>query len=61
MAAVAIVKNPEWAESSIIPCPIMVDEQWVEQPENNRKIVMWENFDKEKIIADLYSVLRSAK
>jgi hypothetical protein len=25
------------------------------------KIVMWENFDKEKIIADLYSILRSAK
>jgi inosine-uridine nucleoside N-ribohydrolase len=54
MAAVAIVKNPEWAESSVIPCPVMVDEKWVEQPENSRKITLWENFDKEGIMQDFY-------
>ncbi|UCH13107.1 MAG: nucleoside hydrolase, partial [Bacteroidales bacterium] len=54
MAAVAIVKNPEWAESTTIPCPRLVNNKWVEQPDNKRKIVIWENFDKEKIIADFY-------
>ena len=42
MAAVAIVKDPSWAEASEIPSPIMTDEKWVERPENSRKIVVWE-------------------
>ncbi len=58
MAAVAIVKNPKWAESSTISCPVMIDENWVEQPDNARKIVLWENFEKDKIIADFYSSLK---
>ncbi len=58
MAAVAIVKNPEWAEASKIPCPIMIDEVWVEQPDNERKIVVWENFDKVKIMDDFYATLK---
>jgi len=59
MAAVAIVKNPEWAESTMIPCPIMVDKKWVEQPENRRKIMLWENFDVKNIIGDFYTVLKN--
>lgn len=58
MAAVAIVKNPKWAKPSIVSCPIMVDENWVEQPDNNRKITIWEYFDKEKIILDFYASLK---
>lgn len=61
MAAVAIVKNPEWAKSSVIPCPIMTDKKWVEQPENLRKIKIWENFDKEKIMLDFFQVMRKFK
>lgn len=58
MAAVAIVKNPNWAESSTIPCPIMIDKNWAEQPNNNRKITVWENFEKKQIISDFYSSLK---
>jgi purine nucleosidase len=57
MAAVAIVKNPQWADSSTIPCPVLIEDKWIEQPDNNRKITIWENFNKEKIIADFYSTL----
>lgn len=57
MAAVAIVKNPKLAESSLIPCPIMIDEKWVEQPGNSRKITIWENFDKEGIMKDFYQTM----
>lgn len=57
MAAVAIVKNPQWAESSSIPAPILIKNQWVEQPDNERKIILWENFDKEKILDDFYSTM----
>ena len=54
MAAVAIVKNPEWAERKEIPAPILIDNEWVERPDNERSIVLWENFDREAIINDFY-------
>lgn len=54
MAAVAIVKDPSWAESKEIPAPILIDNQWVERPDNPRKITVWENFDKAKILSDFY-------
>jgi purine nucleosidase len=55
MAAIAIVKNPQWAKSSTIPAPILIDNQWMEQPDNKRTIILWEDFDKEKIMADFYT------
>ena len=57
LAAVAIVKDPSWAEAMEIPCPIYLNNAWVEQPENARKIVVWENFHKDAIISDLYHAL----
>lgn len=58
MAAVAIVKNPQWAEAKTIPAPLMKDKQWVNQGENDRKIILWEDFDRDKIIADFYATLK---
>jgi len=60
MAAVAIVKDPRWAGSSQIPAPILVDNSWVERPDNSRQITVWENFDKEKILDDFFSTLEAA-
>jgi len=57
MAAVAIVKNSSWAEQKTIPAPILKDNTWVERPENRRTITVWENFDKEKIMADFYDTM----
>ena len=57
MAAVAIVKNPEWAERKEIPAPILINNEWVERPGNNRKIILWENFDKEAIMRDFYETM----
>lgn len=59
MAAVAIIKNSEWAEPKVIPCPIMVENEWVEQPENQRKIIIWENFDKEDIMKDFFQIMKN--
>jgi inosine-uridine nucleoside N-ribohydrolase len=52
MAAVAILKNPEFAASKTIPAPVLVDGNWVEQPENKRMISIWENFDRDAIVKD---------
>jgi purine nucleosidase len=57
MVAVAIVKNPAWGKKTEIPAPKLVNNRWVEQPENARKIVVWGDFDKEKIIADFYQTM----
>lgn len=57
MAAVAIVKSPKWAEQDLIPCPVLIEGKWLERPENDRKIVLWENFDKKAIIDDFYQTL----
>jgi inosine-uridine nucleoside N-ribohydrolase len=59
LAAVAIVKDPSWAEAREIPSPLYLNNTWVEQPENPRKIIVWENFDSDAIISDLYNALEA--
>ena len=59
MAAVAIVKNPAWADRVEIGAPKWVNGSWIDQPDNPRKIVIWENFDKEKIMQDFYYMMEN--
>lgn len=54
MAAVAILKNPSWAVGKEIPAPVLIDNKWKERPDNTRKILLWENFDRDAIINDFY-------
>ncbi len=54
MAAVAIVKNPAWAKAVEMPAPILKDGRWTERPDNPRKIILWEDFDRDAIMADFY-------
>jgi len=61
MAAVAIVKNPKWAESKSVHAPLLVNNAWVERPDNQRKVKVWENFDKEAIINDFLESVKSEK
>ena len=60
MAAVAIVKDPTWAETSEIQSPLYIDNNWVEQPGNSRMITIWENFNADAIMTDFYSTLEGA-
>ena len=59
MAAVAVVKNAGWAVPDTIPCPVMIENKWKEQPGNIRKIIVWENFDAEKILSDFFSTMKN--
>ncbi|NHF60595.1 nucleoside hydrolase [Flavobacteriaceae bacterium TP-CH-4] len=58
MVALAILKNNSWGETTRIPAPILIDNQWVDRPENQREIILWENFDKTGILDDFYSSLQ---
>jgi purine nucleosidase len=58
MAAVSIIKNPSWAQKKEIPAPIYQNSGWKEQPENQRRITIWENFNREAILADFFSSIK---
>jgi purine nucleosidase len=59
IAAVAILKNQEWGENYQHPAPSFVDGQWVERPDNTRKITVWEWFDIYGIPADFFETLNN--
>ena len=61
MAAVAILKNPDWAERKVIPAPIMDIENdvWVDRPENERELVLWEWFDIYGIMNDFFLTMEN--
>ena len=61
MSAVAVVKNPAWAQARTIPAPVFQDGKWVERPDNPRKIVLWEHFDRDAIVEDFVRVLSAAR
>lgn len=57
MAAVALVKNPSWAESKTLKGVHMVEEKWRVETSSKREILLWENFDRESILQDFYTGL----
>lgn len=61
MAAVAILKNPDWAEKRVIAAPILDIEadRWVERPENERQLVLWEWFDIYGIMNDFFHTMEN--
>ena len=59
MVAAAILKNPNWGEKKEIPAPILIENEWIERPGNTRKIIVWENFDKDAVIQDFYQTLEN--
>ncbi len=38
VGAIVVVKNLEWADSTSMPAPAYVENQWIEQAGNSRKI-----------------------
>jgi purine nucleosidase len=59
MAAAAILKNPVWARPRQIPAPVYKPEGWIEQPENKRRITVWESFERDSIIHDFFRTMKN--
>ena len=59
MAAVAVLKNPLWADSKTIPAPDYVEKEWVDRPGNPREITFWENFDIYGIVNDFFLTMEN--
>lgn len=60
MAAVAIVKNPDWAKKIEIASPKLVGNSWMNQLGITGKIYIWENFDRNNIIKDFFRLIGQA-
>ncbi len=58
MVALAVLKNPDWGERDTIPAPLLVEGQWKDRPDNSRKIILWENFNKDAILKDFYNSMQ---
>lgn len=59
MVALSVLKNPDWGETKSISCPILIDNEWIERPNNERQILLWEHFDRDAIITDLYKTMEN--
>ena len=57
MVAVALLKNPSWGEPQRQPAPVLIDNTWVDRPNNPRMITIWENFDREGLLDDFFSTM----
>lgn len=58
MAALALLKNPDWADRVVIPAPRLVEGEWVTE-EDGRDIVVWENFHTSHILKDFFDTLEA--
>lgn len=57
MVALAVLKNPAWGQKREHPAPVLIDNQWQEQPGNPRQISIWEYFDRDEILTDFFQSL----
>ena len=57
MAALAIIKNPAWAQATEIAAPILHGKDWIDRPQNPRRIVIREHFDRSAILSDFFSMM----
>ena len=61
LCALAILKEPAWAQSRPLPAPRLQGEAWVERPDFPRQVTFWENFDREAILTDFFAVMERAQ
>lgn len=59
VAAVAVLKNPDWARWTRHPAPRIEGDGWVEQPDNPRQVTFVTNFDRDAIIEDFFRTVES--
>ncbi len=60
VCALAVLKEPRWGRPLMVPAPKLVGQGWEKRPNNSRQVIFWENFDKEKILADFYETMERA-
>jgi purine nucleosidase len=57
VGAAAVLKNPAWASARRQGAPALIGKNWEDRASNPRTIVVWENFDRDAIVADFVRAL----
>lgn len=60
MAALAVLKNEGWATKKEVAAPLLSGIEWIERPDNQNKIFIWENFNREGIVNDLFQLIEKS-
>lgn len=60
MVVLAVLKNESWGQKKQIPAPRLQGNTWIEQTENPHKIFIWENFNRDAIVNDLFELMKSS-
>ena len=60
MVVLAVLKNEAWGEKVEIPAPKLVGDSWIDRPENRRKIIYWQNFNRDAIVNDLFDLMQKS-
>ncbi|WP_346861677.1 nucleoside hydrolase [uncultured Draconibacterium sp.] len=58
MVVLAILKNEKWGQKQEIPAPKLIGTAWEEQPDNQSKVIIWENFNRDAIVNDLFELMK---
>ena len=61
LAAIAVIKNPDWSKTEKIKAPVLEDGSWYEKPETDKYILLHKYFEKEGILTDFYKSLENLK
>jgi purine nucleosidase len=61
LAAIAIIKNPDWSKAELIKAPVLENGNWIDNPESDKEIVLHRYFDKEEILSDFYKSIEFVK
>jgi hypothetical protein len=60
MAALALLKNPTWAERIVIAAPRLEEGEWVDASETNKEIAVWAYFNTSMILKDFFETMERA-
>ncbi|QHI70867.1 nucleoside hydrolase [Tichowtungia aerotolerans] len=60
VGAIAVVKNPDWARSTVMPRPALVGNGWEERPDNPMKMIVWDDFDADAILEDFFGTMEKS-
>lgn len=59
VGAVAVLKNPAWASSRRQGAPALIGKAWQDRADNPRRIVVWQDFDRDAIVGDFVRTLEN--
>ena len=57
MAAVATVKNPGWAEDTLVYEPRLVDGEWITGEGRSDSVIFFRNYDVEAVMEDFWKIM----